>query len=184
MAQCDVDTALLTAFPIINVSAQVLKLDFKDITPLEFMGTIIPMEMPEYANQVSVTFAQPISQIYGIHKAYGIRKQLVEIETLKAEMAKNRVSVRVVDYFYSYQTLSQLEHLFEEVSQQLDIYMKQADSFIENGMAEKNARYRIEVEQARNAKNIEQAKSNRAIIKKALALLMNRDETDFELPPP
>lgn len=183
MAGYDVDSTLISAFPSMSVDAQVLKLDFGDVTPLEFGGTVIPMEMPEYANQISISLVQPISQLYAIHKGYGIKKQLAEIELLKIDATKNQIVVRTIEYYYNYQLLRRLELLFNDISSQLNNYTQQTEAFVENGVLEKDALYKIEVERSRNTKNIEQVKSNREVLKKALSLLMNRDIDSFELTP-
>lgn len=181
MAKYDAEAALISAFPKMYIEAQVLKLDFSGIAPMEFGGVAVSIPMPEYSKEVSITLVQPVSQLYAIQKGYAIKNQITDIELLKTEAAKNQEIIRIIDFYYNYQLLSRLKALFTDISSQLDNYTKLTENLIANEIAGKESLYRLDVEKAKNKKDIEQAQSNLEVLKKGLSLHMNRDMESFTI---
>ena len=77
--------------------------------------------------------------------------------------------------------VERLGTLLSETVKQLDLYQKQAQNFVDAGMTDKRAVLKVKLEKAKIDKEIQNVEGSKLLLRRALALLMNRTMESFEL---
>lgn len=161
-------------------------------TPAETIAAMVSEEVvdamnislstaPDYSRTVEIKAVQPITPLWSVYNGVKAKETGKEIFKLKKEITKDQIASTVSEYYYSYSMLSKIDVLLDESMKQLERYQFSAESLIDKGFADKTALLRINIEKARVKKEKEKVKGGKRVLKKALALLMNRDVASFEI---
>lgn len=187
-AQYDADSTFWSFFPTATVSANYLKLYFEP-EPEEIVMPVIPgmsdlssaFAIPEWSRTVDITVSQPVTPLWSVWKGHDAQKLAADIEKLKKSSTADQIAVKSAEYFYSYLMVERLGGLLSETVKQLDLYEKQAQNFVDAGMTDKRAVLKVKLEKAKIDKEIQNVEGSKLLLRRALALLMNRTMESFEL---
>ncbi len=153
--------------------------------PIDFPETIppveVPIEMPSHQRQLELMLVQPVTNLWEIYQGYKAKDLLHEIQKLKVTLKKEEILRTVTAYYYTYNMAGEVLELLKETESQLDRYKRTAKSFIDSGMSDRRPLLKIKVEQASVAAEKEKYFGLKAVIKSAIALMIERDETTFEI---
>jgi len=147
-----------------------------EVPPME-----VPIEIPQHQRKLDVTLVQPVTQLWEIYHGYKARKINSDIQKLKTELTKDQIEIQVTEYFLTYNMINEVLTLLEETDKQLDRYLYTTEKYIENGLADKRALLKIDIEKAKVAKEKAKYEGVQEVIKTALAYLIEKDEKDFEI---
>jgi len=175
-------------FPTASVSANYLKLFFEP-EPEQITMPAIPgipdlssaFKIPEWSRTIDITVSQPVTPLWSVWKGYNISTLTIEIENLKRQSTAEQVKVKTAEYFYSYLMLDRIGTLLAETAKQLDRYYAQAQSFLDAGITDTRAVLKIKLEKAKLEKERQNVENTKLLIKRSLALLMNRPPESFDL---
>lgn len=136
---------------------------------------------PDYSRTVEIKAVQPITPLWSVYNGVQAKEKGKEIYNLKKEIAKDQISGTVSEYYYTYSMLSTIDVLLDESMKQLERYQFSAQNLIDKGFADKTAILRINIEKARIKKEKENVNGGKRVLKKALALLMNKETESFTI---
>ncbi len=188
-AQFDADATFWNYFPTASISVNYLKLYFEP-EPEKIEIPSIPgvtdglsgaFDIPEWNRTLDITVAQPVTPLWSVWKGHDAKRLAAEIAAFKQQATTAQIAAQTAEYFYSYLMLERFEALIAESEKQLDRYAAQAQNFVDAGLTDKRAVLKVSIEKAKLAKEKEQVRGNKALVRRALALLMNRAEESFEL---
>lgn len=187
-AQYDANATFWSYFPTAKISANYLKLyfepeieapDFSALPALAPLGAAF--SIPEWSRTVDITVSQPVTPLWSVWKGHDAQKLAADIEKLKKSSTADQIAVKTAEYFYSYLMVERLGGLLSETAKQLDLYEKQAQNFVDAGMTDKRAVLKVKLEKAKIDKEIQNVEGSKLLLRRALALLMNRTMESFEL---
>ncbi|HOW52733.1 MAG TPA: TolC family protein [bacterium] len=187
-AQYDANSTFWSFFPTAKVSASYLKLYFEpepEAPDFSAMPALAPLgaafSIPEWSRTIDLTVSQPVTPLWSVWKGRGAQTIAADIEKLKRSSTADQIAVKTAEYFYSYLMVERLGTLLSETVKQLDLYQKQAQNFVDAGMTDKRAVLKVKLEKAKIDKEIQNVEGSKLLLRRALALLMNRTMESFEL---
>ncbi len=136
---------------------------------------------PDYQRTVDITVAQPLTPLWSVYNGYEVKKLVKDIQKIQKKLTKDQVALQVTEYYYNYLMLTELEKLLGETKEQLDRYEIHAKNFVDAGMSDKRALLKISIEQARLKKEMKKTLGAKRVVKKAIALLINREDDSFAI---
>ncbi len=184
-AQADADSTFWSFFPTASINVSYLKLYFEpepeglampSIPGFDLSGAF---DMPEWSRTLDITVAQPVTPLWSVWKGHDAQTMAREIEEIKKRSTADQIRVKAAEYFYSYLMIERLDALLADTVKQLDRYETQAQNFVDAGLTDKRAVLKVKLEKARLEKERQTVAGNRTLLKRALALLMNRDMESF-----
>jgi hypothetical protein len=115
----------------------------------------IPADLPDKNRELNIKIIQPLTSLWSIYNGFQAKNGVEKIRKLQIELSKEEIKKKVSDIFYSYQLLESVKQTLVEAKKQLNLYHLQAENFISQGMADKRAVFKIEIEQAKIEKSLE-----------------------------
>ncbi len=184
----DADVTFWNFFPTTSINVNYLKLYFEPEPETIEMPSIpgildlsSAFEIPRWARSLDITIAQPITPLWSVWKGHDAKQLAADIAAFKRQANSAQIAAKTAEYFYSYLMLDRLEGLITDTEKQLERYAAQAQNFVDAGLTDRRAVLKVSIEQARLAKEKEQVRGNKALVRRALALFMNRPEESFSL---
>ncbi len=141
----------------------------------------IPADLPTKNRELDIKIVQPITPLWSVYNGFKAKKGVEKIRKLQKQLSEEEIKKKVSEMFYTYQLLESVKKTLFDAKKQLDLYHKQAENFISQGMADKRAVLKIEIEQSKIEKSLEQVRGSEEVIKTGLALFMNKDKNSFSL---
>ncbi|MFO7735419.1 MAG: TolC family protein [bacterium] len=141
----------------------------------------LPVDIPERSREMNISAVQPVTDLWSVYKAYDITKRSENISEMQTQITENNVKKTVISSFYSYLMAKDLKDLLLEMKKQTEEYKKQAKHFVREGMSDKRAVLKMDIEISRVKKEMATVDENMKLLKNAVAVAINRDESSFEL---
>lgn len=186
-AQNDADSTFWSFFPTASISANYLKLYFEP-EPEGIEMPAIPgfdlsgaFDIPEWSRTIDITVSQPVTPLWSVWKGHDAKKIAAEIAAFKKTSTADQIRVRAAEYFYSYLMVDRLGTLLAETVKQLDRYETQAQNFVDAGLTDKRAVLKVKLEKAKIDRELQNVEGSKLLLRRGLALLMNRSMESFEL---
>ncbi len=188
-ASSDAKGTFMNFLPTAKISYNYMKLEYyNEPEPMSIPITDPPINiefpLPEWQNNVEVSITQPITPLWSVYKGYSAKNLAAEIQRLQLTLTENQLKSKIREYYNTYFMLEESAELIDETNGYLMKYKEMADMMIEEGITDKRATLKIDIELARTAKEKQNIKGNQSIIKTAIALMVDRDEDSFTLEKP
>lgn len=188
-ASADKKGNFIDFLPTTKISYNYMKLKYYNKPkPISIPITTPPIEiefpLPEWQNNVELTLTQPITPLWSIYKGYSAKTLATEIKKLQLTLTKNQLKSKIREYYNNYFMLEESSQLIDETYSYLKQYKKTAEMFVKEGITDKRAILKIDIELAKIEKERQNILGNQSIIKTAVALMINRDENSFTLEKP
>jgi len=145
------------------------------------MGVIEFGEIPDKSRTVGMTIVQPITPLWSVFNGYKAAEIGFEISKLQKELSIEQIKLEVMNLYYNYQMLSESLKVISETKEQLKRYYNQANNFVNEGLSDKRAILKIDIELARLDQQIQIITGNMNLIKKNMSIFMNIPADSFTL---
>ena len=174
-------------FPQAKVSYNYMELGYHGEPEAQVLPTDppIPFAIPLPDKQHSIEFSavQPLTALWVINLGHSMKQNASDIEKNKLQLNTNQLKTLITEYYYSYFMLEENIELLNQSLEFLKEYRNIANQFISEGMSDKRAVLKIEIEIAKIKKELKKALEMQSVIKTAIAMYINREETSFSLKP-
>jgi len=172
-------------FPQAKVSYNYMELGYHgepEAMMLPF-DTPLPFKIPLPGKQHNIEFSavQPLTLLWAINEGHSIKKLSAQIERNKLQLNTNQLKSQVSQYYYTYFMLEENISLLNQTIKFLNKYREIASSFISEGMSDKRSVLKIDIEIAKTEKELKNVEGMQSVIKTAISMYINRDETSFSL---
>ncbi len=141
----------------------------------------LPVDIPERNREMNISAVQPVTDLWSVYKAYDITKRSENISEMQTQITENNVKKTVISSYYSYLMAKDLKDLLLEMKKQTEEYKKQAKHFVREGMSDKRAVLKMDIEISRVKKEMATVDENMKLLKNAVAVAINKDASSFEL---
>lgn len=141
----------------------------------------LPVDIPERSREMNISAVQPLTDLWSVYKVYDITKRSKNISEMHTQITENNVKKTVISNYYSYLMSKDLKKLLSEMKKQTEKYRKQAEHFVKEGMSDKRAVLKMDIEISKVQKEIATVDENMKLLKNAVAVAINKDASSFEL---
>lgn len=182
----DAKSTYYNFFPTVDISYKYMKLEYYNkpdpiVLPISDPPVQFGFPLPEWQNSFEISAVQPITSLWAINRGYSAKKLATEIERMRLTLDSNQLRTKIVELYNSYQLLDEVSKLLDDTTVFLKRYKDTANNFVTEGMSDKRAVLKIDIELERVAKEKQNAEGQKAVIKTAIALFIDRDEESFTL---
>ncbi len=191
-AQSGKNSAIFSFFPTTRFEAGYQWLKFvPEPEGMEFdVGSMFGIEMdpipfgaelPDKNRTMNITSVMPITPLWSVFNGYKAASSGHDIAKIQQELTASQTKLEVMNLYYNYFMLEESHELLLGTKEQLGRYRNQAENFVNAGFADKRAVLKIDIELAKIDQQIQIIEGNRNLIKKNLAIFMNRSVDSFTL---
>jgi outer membrane protein len=187
-AQSGKNAAVFSFFPTTRFEAGYQWLKFvPEVEPMEFdlsaLG-IPPVEfgkMPDKNRSMNITSVMPITPLWSVFNGYKAANAGYDIAKIQHELTASQTKLEVMNLYYNYFMLDESSELLTGTKKQLERYRTQAENFVNAGLTDKRAVLKIDIELAKIDQQIQTVEGNKNLLKKNLAIFMNKNADSFTL---
>ncbi len=184
----DAKSTYYNFFPSVDISYKYMKLEYYNkpdpiVLPISDPPVQFGFPLPEWQNSFEISAVQPITPLWAIDKGYSAKKMVTEIERQKLSLDSNHLKTTITELYNSYLLLDDVSKLMDDTASFLKKYKEIANNFVAEGMSDKRAVLKIDIELERVAKEKQNVAGQQSVIMTAISLFIDRDEGSFSLKP-